>query len=185
MNIPNALSLFRIILVPCFILAFFSGFSYAYVLAACIFLLAGITDIVDGKIARKYNQITMLGRFLDPFADKLMVFSALICITMDKLIPIWASCLFLAKEILQGAGGLLLYGKIKDVPPANKIGKTGTFVFYVTIAVIILFDIPYIAKIALLTASFALIFTALLTYVKRGVGLAKNSDMQSGKENKV
>lgn len=172
MNIPNALSVFRMFLIPCFVVAFFSDLQYAYLWAAVIFVVAGVTDIVDGYIARKYNQVTMLGRLLDPLADKLMVFAALICITIEKLIPVWGAVVFFAKEITQGLGGLLLYRRVRDVPPSNRIGKLGTTIFYVTIVLIILFDISYRWKIAMLSVSFAVIFAAFFTYTQNGLRLA-------------
>jgi len=184
MNIPNALSVFRMALIPCFAGVFFSDLQHAYLWAAVIFVVAGITDIVDGYIARKYNQITMLGRLLDPLADKLMVFTALICITVDKLIPVWAAVVFFAKEIAQGLGGLLLYRRVRDVPPSNRIGKLGTLIFYVTIVLIILFDISYGWKIAMLAVSFGIIFTAFFTYTRNGLRLAnaEKDGMNQAKE---
>lgn len=171
-NVPNLLSCFRILLVPAFILAFFSGHPHAYLWAVSIFLLAGITDVLDGRIARKYNQITMLGRILDPLADKLMVFSALICLTVRKLIPLWLALLFLAKELLQLLGSAVLFKKIRDVPPSNIIGKAGTFLFYVAIAVMLLF--PHVSgdlKLSLLVLAFGMIFAALVTYAMRALSL--------------
>ena len=105
MNLPNALSLFRVILVPVYLCVFFSGMPYAHLIAAAVFLLAGLTDILDGRIARKYNQITLLGRILDPLADKLMVTSALVSLSMAGMIPVFVSVVYICKEILLSLGG--------------------------------------------------------------------------------
>ena len=172
MNIPNALSCFRILLVPVFILVFFSGGENAEIWAVAVFLLAGATDVLDGRIARKYNQITMLGRFLDPLADKLMVFSALICLTVADLLPLWLALLFLAKELVQLLGGALLFRRIRDVPASNIIGKTGTFLFYIAIAVMVLFpNLNADLKLALMVLAFGMIFAALITYAMRAIAL--------------
>lgn len=174
MNIPNSLSVFRIVLVPIFILLFFSGLSHAYVLAMAVFILAGVTDVVDGYFARRYNQITMLGRVLDPLADKLMMFSALICLTIARILPLWLAMLFLAKELVQLLLSFLFFHRIRDVPPSNIVGKAGTALFYVAIAVLVLFPTtnPDL-KLTLLVLAFGTIFAALVTYVMRGVNIVR------------
>lgn len=80
MNLPNKLTILRIIMIPLFIVLFFVNFPYHYYVAAIVFVLASFTDTLDGHIARKYNLITTLGKFLDPIADKMLVSSALIAI---------------------------------------------------------------------------------------------------------
>ncbi|MEG2137104.1 MAG: CDP-alcohol phosphatidyltransferase family protein, partial [Oscillospiraceae bacterium] len=82
MNIPNTLSLFRLVLVPVFGVTFFGDSPAARYYAAAIYALAFLTDIADGWIARHFNQVTKLGRILDPLADKLMTFTVIICITV-------------------------------------------------------------------------------------------------------
>ena len=84
MNLPNKLTLMRLILIPFFIAAFYLGFfSWHYFVALGIFVVASITDFFDGYIARKYNMITDLGKFLDPIADKVLVLSGLIVLISD------------------------------------------------------------------------------------------------------
>ncbi len=178
MNIPNGLSIFRICLVPCFITVFFAPWSAAYVLAAGIFLLAGLTDMVAGYIARKFGQVTMLGRLLDPLADKLMVFSALVCITIDGLIPVFIAVLFFGKEAVQAVGTLLLFRRIRDVPPSTKIGKLGTTLFYASVALVLTIQLSFIWKTVLFGASFGILFAALVVYIRRALLLAKLRDRQ-------
>ena len=83
MNLPNKLTLSRIILIPFFIAAFYAPFTGHYFVALAIFAIASFTDFLDGKIARKYNLITDLGKFLDPIADKVLVTSALVIMVAD------------------------------------------------------------------------------------------------------
>ncbi len=78
MNIPNTLTLFRILLIPVFVVVFYLPFDWSYLASACIFMLASITDWLDGYFARKLDQSTPFGAFLDPVADKLMVSIALV-----------------------------------------------------------------------------------------------------------
>ena len=88
MNIPNILSLVRIILTPLFIILLFADFKMAKVFALLVFAIAAITDAYDGHLARKYNQITPEGKFLDPLADKILVLSAFISFALINIIKI-------------------------------------------------------------------------------------------------
>lgn len=136
MNIPNILTIFRIFLVPVFILFFFSGMNNSFLYSIMIFLLAGLTDILDGYIARKYNMVTKWGTILDPFADKLMLITVLTCLTIKNYIPLWVLIVIALKDILMIFGGSYLFTK-KTVIPSNTIGKTATFLFYIAIVVLI------------------------------------------------
>lgn len=84
MNLPNLLTICRIILIPVFIVIFYLPFQWAHFTAACIFLLAAVTDLLDGYFARTLNQISRFGAFLDPVADKLMVATSLVLLVGEK-----------------------------------------------------------------------------------------------------
>ena len=84
MNLPNKLSILRIIMVPLFVVAYFLPFDWAPFVALGIFILAALTDLLDGYIARKYNLVTDLGKLLDPIADKILVCSALFCVAVTN-----------------------------------------------------------------------------------------------------
>ena len=105
MSIPNLLSLLRLVLVPVFAVVFFQPAPDAHRWAVLIYLTAFLTDVADGWIARHFNQITKLGRILDPLADKLMTFTVIICITADGIIPLWAVVVFFLKELTMAIGG--------------------------------------------------------------------------------
>ena len=115
MSIPNLLSLLRLVLVPVFAVVFFQPAPDAHRWAVLIYLTAFLTDVADGWIARHFNQITNLGRILDPLADKLMTFTVIICITADGIIPLWAVVVFFLKELTMAIGGYLMYQKLGDV----------------------------------------------------------------------
>ena len=88
MNLPNKLSLLRIILIPFMLFFYLATFvPYGKIIALAIFIIAALTDMLDGKIARKYNLVTNLGKLLDPIADKLLVMSALLLVVVDYTIP--------------------------------------------------------------------------------------------------
>ncbi len=166
MNIPNALSLLRLCLVPVFAAAFFSPSPDAHTWAVLIYALAFATDIADGYIARKYNMITKLGRILDPMADKLMTFTVIVCVALDGAIPMWAVAVFFCKEALMGLGGLAMYRKVQDVTPANWWGKASTGVFFVVLAALVLFPIPRPWSTAMISFALALTVAALCRYAR-------------------
>jgi len=99
MNIPNILSLVRIILTPLFIILLFSDFKMAKVFALLVFAIAAITDAYDGHLARKYNQITPEGKFLDPLADKILVLSAFISFAFINIIDFWMVGLIIFRDL--------------------------------------------------------------------------------------
>ena len=102
MNLPNKLTIFRVILIPFFVVFMLAPIcpGYANYIAVAIFIVASLTDLLDGKIARKYNLVTNFGKFMDPLADKLLVCSALICfVELDKL-PAWMVIIIIAREFI-------------------------------------------------------------------------------------
>lgn len=165
MNLPNMLSILRILLVPLFVLVFFSGSPHADTYAAIVFLSAGLTDILDGAIARRYNMVTRLGRVLDPLADKLMICTALFCAAISGLLPFWIPLIYLIKESVQIVGGLFFFRKMHDIPASNLIGKAATIVFYMAIvAQLMLPGLPVFVHFILFLCALILALTAFLTY---------------------
>lgn len=165
MNIPNLLTILRIFLVPIYLLVFFSNIEDKLFMSGLIFLLAGITDLLDGKIARKYNLVTKLGIILDPIADKMMTFAVLISFTYGGFIPFWILIALGIKEILLILGGGILYlFKEKQVLASNKYGKLATVSFYAaTLSVV--FDLGKIASQGLFLITVALNVLAFINYL--------------------
>lgn len=140
MNAPNILTAMRFVLIPIFAYYLIAG---QYYIAVFIFLLGGLTDVLDGYIARKFNLITSWGKLADPLADKLMQITALVILTVTKgLIPPGLLAIVVAKEIFMGIGSLLLYKQKNYVVSANWYGKLATVVFYFAI-IMIIFKTPY------------------------------------------
>lgn len=135
-NIPNVLSIIRICLVFVFIPLFFTGYIYA---AMLVFLIAGATDVVDGYLARRNNWITDLGKILDPFADKLMQCTVLICLCLKKFIPIWFVIPFFVKELLTLLLGAIVIKRRSVAVVSKWYGKLTVCLFYLTVCVSILF----------------------------------------------
>ena len=175
MNLPNALSLFRLLLVPVYLKVFFSEVPNAGLYATAIFVLAGVTDIVDGYIARKYNLITLLGRILDPLADKMMVTAALCSLSIAGKLPWAITALYIAKEALMLIGSAVLYKRLKDMPASNKWGKSATVLLYIAIIGTILLPLPGVVKKVLFGLCYIAVFGALYVYVTQGVRLLKEN----------
>ena len=135
-NIPNILSVLRLLMAFVFAALFISD---RYIPAVAVFILAGLTDVVDGWLARKNNWITNLGKILDPVADKLMQFTALVCLFLSKYIPLWLLVMIFIKEALMGIGSLIFYRKFREIGVAKYYGKAYTVLFYVAVAALIVF----------------------------------------------
>lgn len=102
MNLPNKLTLFRVILIVPFVVFLLTGIGgkASDWIALAIFIVASLTDLLDGKIARKYNLVTNFGKFMDPLADKLLVCSAMICLIELERIPAWVVIVIIAREFI-------------------------------------------------------------------------------------
>lgn len=102
MNLPNKLTVLRVIMVPFFVFFMLTdvGGAANKWIALAIFVIASLTDMLDGKIARKYNLVTNFGKFMDPLADKLLVCSAMICLVDLRLLPSWIVIIIIAREFI-------------------------------------------------------------------------------------
>lgn len=99
MNLPNKLTMFRVILIPFFVVFLLVDITPVDKwIALAVFIIASLTDMLDGKIARKYNLVTNFGKFMDPLADKLLVCSALVCLVAVDRIPAWMVIVIIARE---------------------------------------------------------------------------------------
>ena len=138
-NVPNILSCIRIFLVFVFVALFFYEYPNNIVYALLVFLLAGLTDVVDGFIARRFNCISNLGKVLDPFADKLMQCTVIICFMIKGLMPIWFGIPFILKEVSLLISGIFLYKSSNVLAVSRWYGKFAVCFFYATIAAIVAF----------------------------------------------
>ena len=176
MNLPNLLSLLRLCMVPIFVLAFFSKIEGSDYVALAVFVLATVTDMLDGMIARRQNKITNLGKVLDPLGDKLMALSVLTCLTIDRRIPIWAVIVLLAKEIIMGIGGFYIYRKSAWMPPSDYFGKTSTVVLFIACVILIAFkDLPKPWPILIISIALAIAVVAFINYLIVFIKLLRNN----------
>ncbi|MDE7248955.1 MAG: CDP-diacylglycerol--glycerol-3-phosphate 3-phosphatidyltransferase [Lachnospiraceae bacterium] len=177
MNLPNKLTMLRVIMIPFFIVFLLVPITpYDKWIALAIFILASLTDLLDGKIARKYNLVTNFGKFMDPLADKLLVCSALIClIELDK-IPAWMVIIIIAREFII-SGFRLVASDNGVVIAASYWGKFKT-TFQMAAVCLLIADIAAIHVVTQIILWIAVILTivSLVDY------LVKNKDVM--KENK-
>ena len=160
-NIPNILTMLRFVLIP-FILYFLSIDNY--ILTFVFLTLSGITDVLDGFIARKFNFITDFGKLIDPLADKATQLLTLAALVLKNIIPLWILGLLVLKEFIMIAGASFLYGK-ELVVSSKWYGKLATVLIYVAIVcslVIKQFSLPfkfdtYIYYLAIISTIFSLI----------------------------
>lgn len=103
MNLPNKLTLLRIIMIPAFVVLLYLDFPFNNLVALAVFILASITDTLDGYIARKYNLITDFGKFMDPIADKLLVTAAMLVFVDWHMMPAWVVIVVVAREFIVSA----------------------------------------------------------------------------------
>lgn len=165
MNIPNILTTIRFFLIPIFIFIFYSSMENNILYAAIVFAIAGVTDVLDGYIARTYNMVTKWGSAMDPLADKLMQLTVLICFTSKAYLPIWVIIVVGIKEALMVIGALFLYYCVeKTVIPANKYGKIATIAFYIAILAVA-FNFPETLNLILVIVAVILTLIAFTNYL--------------------
>ena len=134
MNLPNKLTIARIISVPFFIAAYMFGY---YILAFVLFIAASFTDMLDGKIARKYNLVTNFGKIMDPLADKILVYSAFCLMVEDGTVPGWMLIVILAREFAI-AGMRTVAASDGTVIAAGMSGKIKTVLQMIAVPLLLL-----------------------------------------------
>lgn len=166
-HLPNLISGFRICLIPVYLYFFYLPEGSGRWIAGWIVLLAGLSDWLDGTIARRYELTSKVGAALDPLADKLMSLTVFLTLAHVKLLPIWFFIGMLAKEAVMLLGGTVLYfrGSHQSIP-SNVYGKVATILFYIAI-LLLLFRVPRIALTVAFGLTFALNWLALFVYVRR------------------
>lgn len=187
MNLANRITLFRILLIPLFI-ALFPIYPEAWVnqfpilayleihgvfYAAIVFIMASITDKLDGYVARKYNQTTHLGKLLDPLADKLLVAAALILMVSLHMIPSWIAFLILAREVIM-MGVRIAASAQKVALAADKYGKWKMVLQVAAISAILLNNAPF-SLFTSFPVDLILLYGALVITVYSGYNYIKNN----------
>ena len=178
MNLANKLTKFRVLCIPIFVVfMLIESISYNYYLAAIVFIVASITDLFDGKIARKYHLVTNFGKFMDPLADKMLVSAALICLT-PKMIPSWVVIIIISRELFI-SGFRMLAADQGIVLAAGWWGKFKT-AFSMVMIIVLIVNTPlnnsvlYIIGQILIWISLALTIISMIEYVSKNFNVLKN-----------
>ena len=179
MNLPNKLTVLRVIMIPFFVAALLydgsANQNMRYV-AAALFIIASLTDMLDGKIARKYNLVTNFGKFMDPLADKLLVCSALICMIELRELPAWMVIIISREFIISGFR--LVASDNGVVIAASYWGKFKT-TFQMIGVVLLIFNIPALSMVTTIVIWIALALTviSLVDYIVKNAGVLTEGKM--------
>lgn len=178
MNLANKLTTFRVLCIPIFVVfMLIESIPYNYYLAAIVFIVASITDLFDGKIARKYHLVTNFGKLMDPLADKMLVSAALICLT-PKMIPSWVVIIIISRELFI-SGFRMLAADQGIVLAAGWWGKFKT-AFSMVMIIVLIVNTPlnnsvlYIIGQILIWISLALTIISMIEYVSKNFNVLKN-----------
>ena len=152
MNLPNKLSIFRALCIPVITVLLYVGGDACRLAAAGVFIIGSLTDLLDGKIARKYNLVTDFGKFIDPVADKLLVLTTLAMLVRGGLMEAWVLVVILCRELAVDGLRMVAVGQGKVIA-AGPLGKWKTTFQMITVTVILLADKP----------CFSVWYTAVLT----------------------
>lgn len=180
MNTPNKLTILRVILIPFFVLFLLTdlGGEYSNYIALAIFAAASLTDLLDGKIARKYHLVTNFGKFMDPLADKLLVCSALICFVEMGILPAWMVIIIISREFII-SGFRLVASDNGVVIAASYWGKFKT-VSQMAMTLLLIADIPYrpfeILEQVLIWLALALTVISLIDYMRKNIDVLKEGN---------
>lgn len=161
MNLPNKLTVLRVIMIPFFVFFMLTDIagSLSKWIALGIFIIASLTDLLDGKIARKYNLVTNFGKFMDPLADKLLVCAAMICLVEMGMLPAWMVIVIISREFII-SGFRLIAADNGVVIAASYWGKFKT-VFQMVMICLLIADIQAIAMVTIAVTWIAVILTVV------------------------
>ena len=174
MNTPNTLTLLRIFLVPVFAVLILTpaGGRWGDLAAGIVFIVASLTDTLDGYLARKNNQVTTFGKFMDPLADKLLVCTALICLTDIQRLPSWVAIVIVAREFII-SGFRLVAAEKGIVIAASYWGKFKT-VFQMLMVILLVFNLGgWLDIVAQVFMWIAVVLTivSLIDYIRKNISV--------------
>ena len=179
MNLPNKLTMLRVLMIPLFVILALAQRQWAQYLALFVYILACLTDMLDGKIAREWHMITDFGKFADPIADKLLVMSALVVLVDSGRMPAWVCIVMLAREFII-SGLRMVAASGGKVIAAATLGKLKTvFQMSATIALFLLVPVagrPLLGHFGVVLANLLMYIAAVLTIVSGVEYIVKNFD---------
>ena len=178
MNLPNKLTIFRVILIPFFVVCMLvPAIPFNNIIACVIFCVASFTDFLDGYLARRDGLVTNFGKFMDPLADKLLVGAALICLVETGQLPAWVVVIIISREFII-SGFRLIASDNGVVIAASYWGKWKT-VFQMISVVLLILNIEALSMVTTIALWIALALTviSLLDYVMKNIGILTEGDI--------
>lgn len=180
MNLPNKLTVLRVLMIPFFVVFMLTDVAGAYsrYVAAAIFIVASLTDLLDGKIARKYNLVTNFGKFMDPLADKLLVCAAMICLIETGQLAAWIVIIIISREFII-SGFRLIASDNGVVIAASYWGKFKT-TFQMIMIVLLIFDFGGVFDVletATIYIALALTIISLVDYIAKNKGILTEGEI--------
>ncbi len=193
MNIPNIITMCRFVMIPFF---FWSYTANNFLVAAIIFFAAGLSDMLDGHIARKFNLTTELGKIIDPLADKLMQMCAVVMLALEFHELIWLLVLLCAKEVAMIIGGFKLIKDKKEIMPSKWYGKLNTAIIFIFLSLLIwlgfgkeghvdydMGGIPEIICYAVFSVvAFLIVYSFIRYYIEGYKGAYKRASLKAEKQ---
>lgn len=173
MNTANKITILRILMIPVFMVVLLMDFAYNNIVASLIFVIAAATDGVDGYVARKYNQVTDFGKFIDPLADKLLVATALICLVENGTIASYMAVIIIAREFIVTSLRIVAISK-GVVIAAEMTGKIKTVIQIIATVIALLFDGDKFA-IGGFSAGYVAMLIATLFTIYSGIVYLRNN----------
>lgn len=183
MNLPNKITIARVFMIPVFLIIYLTDLlPYSNVIAVSIFIIAALTDALDGYLARKYKLVTNFGKFADPLADKLLVSAALICFANKELMPVWIIIVIISREFI--ISGFRLVASDKGIVlAASNIAKIKTTAqMIMSILLIIHLDTPLFHIVEQIFIYLAAILTvvSLIDYLYKNIDVLKDDNGRIG-----
>ena len=179
MNLPNKITTARVFMIPLFLIVYLSSIPYSNIIAGIIFIIASLSDTLDGYIARKHNLVTNFGKLIDPLADKLLVISALICLVEKGLLTSWFVIIIIGREFII-SGFRLVAVETGTVIAASPWGKLKT-IFQMVMCILLIFNFNNIvfnvAEQIFMYGALVLTIISLVDYIYKNKEIVKNMGM--------
>lgn len=184
MNIPNYITILRLILIPLFVVLI-TAQPPKYYSALIVFIIASVTDAIDGFIAKKTNAVTPIGKFLDPMADKLLLVSAFVSLSVLRMIPVWVTVIVLSRDIIIFLGwlGVYIITGVKTIKPSI-ISKITTVIQMFTIIFVLMNIEINILKIFFMLTVALTFFSGLHYIIKTAIEVSKYKNDQDYSNNR-
>ena len=178
LTVPNMLSIFRLVLIPVYVLIYLNATEPVhYYIAGGILAVSCLTDLIDGQIARRFNMISTVGKVLDPFADKLTQFTLAICLAVQYPVVWIMVCLIFVKEIFQLIAGIVAYRKGQMLKGALIAGKVCTAVLFLSLIIMVLVPPQYLSSTVVTVVTIVDVVFLLISFVSYARAYYKHSPM--------